>query len=55
MCGGDAAGRLSVVGLTLPTPDLDSADNVARSVTHFAECYSLLRCDNLSASNYQLI
>ena len=32
--------------------DLDSADNVARSVTHFAECYSLLRCDNLSANNY---
>ena len=32
--------------------DLDSADNVARSVTHFAECYSLLHCDNLSANNY---
>ena len=32
--------------------DLDSADNVARSVTHFAECYSLLRCDNFSANNY---
>ena len=32
--------------------DLDSADNVARSVTHFVERYSLLRCDNLSANNY---
>ena len=32
--------------------DLDSADNVARSVTHFAERYSLLRCGNLSANNY---